>query len=253
MQTILKSVYLAVILLMAVNTAHAERWGSFKRDQCVSDSHRQYSAVLHDIPWGKSWEKACSNNGATINGKAFSKPTRCVNSGTQMWGEFEVPDESCAPKWGSWRKEGCYAFTQATGNNLEGYRRYASVLWNVRDAGRFQKKYVWVASCKAAKVALKADGKSYHFDSPHVCAIQDSRGITYGVGTGVLLIGTAAAAVLTGGPGGLVGPAAAPFVYMAAEGVGEAAPLNVWGNVYIPDQSCHINNSEVIQMPGGLE
>lgn len=86
--------------------AHAANWGSISAGVCKSSNMRTYSAILWDIPWGQSWEDACANQSATINGQYFSRPTRCVNTGTNMWGEWDVVDSTC-PHWSSvsW---GCY-------------------------------------------------------------------------------------------------------------------------------------------------
>ena len=37
----------------------------------------------------------------------FDRPTRDVNSGLNMWGEFLVNDSTCAPSWGAFRDDGC--------------------------------------------------------------------------------------------------------------------------------------------------
>ncbi|WP_426749780.1 hypothetical protein [Myxococcus sp. Y35] len=68
-------------------------WGEFRKDSCSAVGKRQYSAILWNI--NGSWEEACTKTPATINGKYFARPTRCKNTGTNMWGEFDVPDASC--------------------------------------------------------------------------------------------------------------------------------------------------------------
>jgi hypothetical protein len=76
--------------------AGAPRWGDFKDDACRGDGLRQYSAILWDIPWGADWKDACERAGATLGEWRFERPTRCVHTGNAMWGEFDVPDASCA-------------------------------------------------------------------------------------------------------------------------------------------------------------
>ena len=97
MFTIMINVLFAlVVTLFATAPVTAEQhWGNFKKDQCTGIGKRQWSAVLLDIPWGKSWKEACDAMPATVNGHDFSTPTRCKNTG-QMWGEFDVSDESCS-------------------------------------------------------------------------------------------------------------------------------------------------------------
>ena len=72
------------------NGAH---WGEFKKDKCSAVGKRQYSAILWDI--SGSWEEACKKTPANINGKHFAGPARCRNTASNMWGEFDVPDDSC--------------------------------------------------------------------------------------------------------------------------------------------------------------
>ncbi len=77
--------------VQAMVTRGAMHWGPFKRDHVTKPGHRQYSAILWDIPWGQSWEDCCHAMPATINGIYFRAPDRCVNTGS-MWGEFDVPE-----------------------------------------------------------------------------------------------------------------------------------------------------------------
>ncbi|PSB53940.1 hypothetical protein C7B67_01080 [filamentous cyanobacterium Phorm 6] len=59
-------------------------WGDLKDNGCVDLGNgrkaRSYSAVLWDIPWGASWEQACSTMPADINGVHFDHPTVCVKA-----------------------------------------------------------------------------------------------------------------------------------------------------------------------------
>lgn len=70
------------------------RWGDFQKDGKSKPGFRQYAAILWDIPWGVSWEQTCANMPAIVRGHQFSRPTRCVNNGANMWGEFDVPDST---------------------------------------------------------------------------------------------------------------------------------------------------------------
>jgi len=51
---------LVAIPLTSPAPAHAQTWGSFKKDHCTFIGKRQDSAVLHGIAWGKAWEAACA-------------------------------------------------------------------------------------------------------------------------------------------------------------------------------------------------
>lgn len=53
------------------------------------------SAILHGIPWGQSWEKTYAIMPATVSAIRFPRPTRLVNTGTNMWGKWDAPDSSC--------------------------------------------------------------------------------------------------------------------------------------------------------------
>lgn len=129
--------------------AEAANWGSFKSDECTGIGYRQYSAILWNIPWGYSWERACAETPATINGHYFSRPTRCVNTGTHMWGEFDVPDDSC-PHWGDFSNDGCYS---------DGVRRYSSILWDIPWG------YSWETACANEPATVGG----YSFSSPTAC------------------------------------------------------------------------------------
>ena len=89
-------------IIPAQSGAH---WGSFKRDHCIEGplpggiGKRQYSSILWDIPWGENWEAACRNTIAYVEGHYFRGATRCVNTGFNIWGEFDVPDQSCGYCW----------------------------------------------------------------------------------------------------------------------------------------------------------
>lgn len=70
-------------------------WGEFKPDNCTGYGYRQFSSVLWGIKKGKSWEEACNNAQAVIRGQWFDRPTRIVNKGLNIWGEFDVLDDTC--------------------------------------------------------------------------------------------------------------------------------------------------------------
>ncbi len=62
-------------------------WGDFRDDGCIeikdgsrTKKVRRYAAILWDIPAGESWEDACKNMPADINGIHFDHPTLCVKS-----------------------------------------------------------------------------------------------------------------------------------------------------------------------------
>ncbi|MCA9682316.1 MAG: discoidin domain-containing protein [Myxococcales bacterium] len=95
LRTLLPAATLLAVGLASTDALAAPSWGEFKADHCIDSSHRQYSAILWDIPWGESWEVACALTPANILGYSFAGPENCVNTGFNMWGEFWVEDPSC--------------------------------------------------------------------------------------------------------------------------------------------------------------
>lgn len=79
----IKRLLAAFMICVIATPALAEKWGSFKNNGCVTSQGRKfrvYSAVLWDIPWGKSWELACSQMPAKVAGQRFTHPTACVKT-----------------------------------------------------------------------------------------------------------------------------------------------------------------------------
>ena len=73
----------------------AINWGPFQSGLCSAQGYRQYSAILWNIPWGWSWERACQTTPGSPAGISPRPPNRCVNTGLNMWGQWDVPDTSC--------------------------------------------------------------------------------------------------------------------------------------------------------------
>ena len=71
-------------------------WGPLRKDHCISVGTRQYSASLDNIKDNINWDDACMNMPNEVAGLTFGQPMRCRNEGSETWGEWEVPDESCA-------------------------------------------------------------------------------------------------------------------------------------------------------------
>jgi hypothetical protein len=119
---LLGAIGLFLSILIAAPIARAEQWREpWKKNHCTGNGTRQYSSQLMDIPFGKSWEQACAGMSATINGRTFAAPSRCVNN-AGMWGEFDqVPDPDCGAKWGDFSSNACSG----------GTRTYWARLWNI--------------------------------------------------------------------------------------------------------------------------
>jgi hypothetical protein len=104
--------------------APATNWGDIGDRGCLGVGIRGYSAILWNIPWGKSWEDACAETpGPDETPVAGRLPDRCINTGN-MWGEWDVPDVGCAANWGS-LSNGCNCGIGV------GWRTYSATLWNI--------------------------------------------------------------------------------------------------------------------------
>lgn len=152
-----------LVLGSATTSVNAEtpKWGAFKADSCTSVGKRQFSSRLWDIPGGNDWKSECRKMPATIVDGAgrshnFETPSRCIDLGAGgMWGEFDVPDTSCAPKWGQIRKDACRGI---------GIRQYSAVLENI-PAGMS-----WDEACKQTGAEITNDyGTVQRFDKPNEC------------------------------------------------------------------------------------
>jgi LysM domain len=103
------------------------RWGNLA-NSCLSSCVRRYRSVLYDIPWGQSWEKTCAITpgpaGTAVAGKL---PTRCVNTGFNIWGEWDVPDTTCNDPNVHWGDIGTLCPNPSDG----GVRLYSAILWDI--------------------------------------------------------------------------------------------------------------------------
>src|SRR2546426_2571055 len=143
----------ALLVILTTPCAYGQHGGNFKKDTCTKRGYRQYSAVLEGIPFGQSWEKACASKDATIAGHYFPKPDRCRNQGPgiAMWGEFDVPDNSCKAQWGSFQRGACTTI---------GKRKYSAQVLNVPPG------QTWENAC--ATTPANVQGQS--FATPSKCS-----------------------------------------------------------------------------------
>jgi hypothetical protein len=85
----------AVVPVPPNSTPTTVHWGSWG-DKCVNGK-KVLTAVLYDIPWGKSWEDACANTPAYfLDGDIWSTrmASRCLNPWphARMFGEWDTQD-----------------------------------------------------------------------------------------------------------------------------------------------------------------
>ena len=145
MPTTRKTLVLAATFIACIvppmTAAAAPRWGAFQRDACVAVGKRQYSSRL----WGVQGDamRACRASGATVQRQRFGRPTRCVNHGIGgVWGEFDVNDASCKPRWGALKRDACVK---------TGVRQYSARLWDIPGKD-------WAAACRTSPVTIGGRG-----------------------------------------------------------------------------------------------
>ena len=164
------------VFSLASDVAMGQRWGSFKKDACVSTTHRQYSSQLLDIPWGKSWEDACAETGATVQGQSFRKPNRCVNN-NGMWGEFDVPDQTCAQSCGK-QEDGCWAWAPC----CEGYSCHPFIQKCFHEPRRLEEPCVAGFGCGPGLSCQPGVHKCFHeprqLEEPCVAGFECGPGLT---------------------------------------------------------------------------
>jgi hypothetical protein len=69
-------------------------WGEITGG-CIDDGLQRYSAILWDIPPGVTWEGTCAQTAAPAGSPVAGTPTRCVNTGLNIWGEWDIPTPAC--------------------------------------------------------------------------------------------------------------------------------------------------------------
>ncbi len=145
----------------APDNSCAPYWGDITQKECTG-SQRKWSAILWNIPPGQSWENTCNNQSATVNGTYFARPTRCVNTSLNMWGEWSVNDAKCENPYWAVNAGDAIDTIKDDGCKMEygGYRRYSSRLWNIRNGDS------WKQVCNE-KAPLTIKGVRY--DRPHQC------------------------------------------------------------------------------------
>jgi hypothetical protein len=86
------------IAMLIPEPAAALRWGELSQTGCIfttdpqcPNGSRKYSAILWDIPWGKSWEQACSS---TPHPKFNRVPDFCETK-LNEWGNWYARDLGC--------------------------------------------------------------------------------------------------------------------------------------------------------------
>jgi len=142
----MKIISLSIVLLFLQKLTFCAHWGAFQDDGCKGDCMRQKSSIL----WGisGSWETACQNQPATVDNIYFDRPTRCVNTGVNMWGEFRIRDQKCCPHWGAFQDDGCRGVF---------IRQKSSILWGISGS--------WETACQNQPATVD----NIYFERPTRC------------------------------------------------------------------------------------
>ena len=106
-------------------------WGAKNVQGCNDNYERRVSAKLENIPWGVSWEATCAEYIKDDKVGPLANPADIVNRycekdalSTGIWGNVILRDPSCAPKWGTWRDDGC--------QNDQKRVKYSARLWDLK-------------------------------------------------------------------------------------------------------------------------
>jgi hypothetical protein len=121
------------------------RWRTPQADQCRGLGQRQYSAKLEAVGNGISPMLACKSTPIAINGASYPGSSRCQDKGLfGVWGEWDVPDQSCRGRWDGWEKQAC---------SSPGKRLHTAHLADVPDGA------TWQQTCE--DTAATIDGVTY--------------------------------------------------------------------------------------------
>ncbi|MDJ0853102.1 MAG: hypothetical protein QNK04_32440 [Myxococcota bacterium] len=216
----IQNLVLALGLTLLATEASALRWGDWQVS-CVGMGQARYSAVLWDIPWGWSWENTCRQTGATIGGRSYARPNACVNTGSNIWGEFLVPDASCNPHWGEFRDDGC-----VEGAGFSGLRQYSAILWDIPPG------VSWEDACSQTGATIAG----VDHPRPAVCVASNLSWLGDVVG----MVAGAAVGAVTVNPvaGAGAGVALSTAILAGDELSGGFGAMNMWGSFYAVDATC---------------
>jgi len=236
------------------------KWGDFKKDHCMGEEVRQYSAQLLNAPDGMAWEEACAAaQGIGYGDVSGSDPLqkrlklkdqssladRCkIGSGlgitTGIWGEFDVEDTTCKLDlgdlaWGQWRQDECITVPLSLDENglpsgERKVRQYSSVLWNI-PAGQS-----WEVACNSKEVEIEYGNNQWLKRSrPDMCLKATGNDVFR---FGAMIALTAASQIKGIGAKGSVALDATGIVLDLIAGGDEIGAFNIWGVVYDADPTC---------------
>lgn len=216
-------------------------------ETCTGNGVQTISSKLYNIPFGESWEDACNAmnaSGAVAQKGVSGTPERCVSTVAGVYGEWDKQDvASCVSnlEWGSFKDEGCVKDAEGvaaagTGVTGEGYRVWASVLWNINGD--------WMEACRIAPInETLPNGQVVNMPYPTACTIAEAdealswvTGAVLGAGTAFIAAPTGPYAIAAAGVALAVGQKGSEELIFNYTDTG----MNVWGFVWVEDQTCGV-------------
>src|SRR5688572_14168530 len=95
--SIIRAVAVVALVVLAVPLLAEEMtFGDITPKGCMGPGVREYSAILHHIPWGEKWQPACERTKGNVRGQS-RLPDRCDQTPFAQWGVWYVVDTSCGP------------------------------------------------------------------------------------------------------------------------------------------------------------
>ncbi|NHZ83208.1 hypothetical protein F2P44_28620 [Massilia sp. CCM 8695] len=134
---------LSVLLLGSASALAAPTWDAYAKDSCQANGTRQWSAKIKGDTGNMTLDQVCKSVvGVKVGGSSLTVlPNRCVCYALNgWWGEWNVPDSSCAPSFFPVEKGVC-------SDTKFGARVYSARV-NFVPPGMS-----WETACRSAKVA----------------------------------------------------------------------------------------------------
>jgi hypothetical protein len=113
-----------------------------QRGSCSGDGVRQFAAIIDGHNFHGDWVQACRMTRAEINGQLF--PSRnCGWNGGRVWGQFDVPDSSCAVN--------LFFLAPRSGDcQADGRREFSAIISGTNFTGD------WVEACSRTTATINA-------------------------------------------------------------------------------------------------
>jgi len=139
---------LGLVLLTSPCSAQQLFFQTPRAGSCTTDGHREYSAIIDGRGYSGDWVRACEVTKAVIAGHEVAS-RNCGWSWGRVWGQFDVPDSSCAVS--------LYFETPRPGQCLpSGAREFAAIINGTNFDGD------WVEACRQTSATIYGMTLSAH-------------------------------------------------------------------------------------------